>query len=638
MDKENKQKANQKNDNLPMVESIEAEPTEVLLERVKDEAIELSGGKLDLKKGGNIVIGTLNVMARPLTHHLKNRHEKFYRESKFHLIADIFFVLLILGLAFTLIYFLSFQSKAQIDFTNTVVSGGVASGQSETFIIQYKNNGKVDIKDATLSLVFPKDFILQTVSPQNIWVDQTNTFSLGDLPRGANGKVKITGVTVGEVGSQQEIIYSLGYLQNGRSANTLGRYQFALESSVLTVSFDAPKQIYQNLDFAGTINLKNTGLADLNNEIDLAFSGGGITINSISADQANLVNGVVIVNGLKAGKNLAISYEAVANAVEGVLPAELEADLNLSGQKIKQVAVDRNLNIVVPKIDVTITSDKSVIASDDTVNFKLVYTNKEDAAIGSTSLTIMSADSGAVIKNITVTKNADKYKITGNSIVLGDLSAGQSGEIDFSVQLARQAISVNQLTGIIADIGYQINGRTMEYQMFSPKLKFISNLQLGSKALYYSAQGDQLGVGPLPPVVDVPTNYWVFWNIDNSGNELANLTVTADLPGNVGWTNQTTVLSGDIRYGVVSHKVVWTIDNVAAEGSNNRVGFEIELIPTVSELGKTPDLLSNIQYTATDTFTGQQISGSLPNITADLKDDPTASGKGKVIQLNNIVK
>jgi hypothetical protein len=638
MDKEKKLNLSKNDENLPMVEAIKAEPTEVLLERVKDEAVELSGGKLDLKKGGNIVIGTLNVMAQPLTRHLKKRHERFYRESKFHLAADVFFVVIILALAFTLVRLLAFQPKAQIDLATTVVSGSVVSGQSETFIIQYKNNGKVDIKGATLSLVFPKNFTLQTVSPQNIWADQTNTFSLGDLPRGANGKVKITGVATGEVGSQQTLIYSLSYLENGHPANTLGQDQFTLESSVLAVSFDAPKQIYQNLDFAGTINLKNTGQADVNGEIDLSFPDSAFTIKSISADQANLVNGVIIVNGLKAGQNLAISYEAAANAVEGALPAELEADLNLDGQRMKQSVADRNLTVTVPKIDVAITSDKNIIAGDDTVNFKLAYTNKEGAAIGSTSLTIMSADKGVVIKNITITKNVDKYKISGNSIALGSLSAGQSGEIYFSVQFSRQAISINQLTGIIANIGYQINGRTAEYQMFSPKLKFISALQPSAKALYYSAQGDQLGIGPLPPVVDVPTNYWIFWNINNSGNELANLTVTADLPDNVGWTNQTTVLSGNIRYGVVSHKVIWTIDAVAAEAGDNRVGFEIQLIPNASELGKIPNLLTNIQYTATDTFTGQPISGSLPSITADLKDDPTAAGKGKVIQLSNIVK
>ncbi|MDD4902483.1 MAG: hypothetical protein PHE24_05100 [Patescibacteria group bacterium] len=625
---------NQKNS--PVIEAEEITPTEVLAELGKDDAVELVKGKLNLKKSGNIIIGTINVMASPLAKHLKKRHERFYRDSKFHLAADIFFVLLILGLALIFLYFYTFQPKAQIDLQATVAADSVISGQSETFTIQYKNNGKVDIKSATLSLVFPEDFVLLAANPQNIWSDQTNTFTIGDLPRGANGKVKITGIAQGAVGSPQTLNYSLNYLENGRAANILGSYIFSLESSVLSVSFDAPKQIYRNLDFAGNINLKNNGLADVTEEIDLSFANSPIIIKSISSDQANLVNGVIIVNGLKAGQSLAIEYEAAASAPEGSLAATLEADLNLDGQKMKQTTADLALNVTVPKFGVTISADKKIIKSEEAVNFKLNFTNQEGAAINNASLTIVAADSAVVLKNLALT-GASAFKTTGNTIVVGDLAAGQSGEVDFSALLSRKTISVDQQTGIIADINYQAGGRQVEYQMFSPKIKFLSDLQIGSKGLYYSAQGDQLGVGPLPPIVDVPTHYWIFWEINNAGNELKNLSVSADLPANVGWTEQKTVLAGDLRYGQISRKVVWTVDDIAASGGNYRVGFEVELIPTAADLGKIPMLISNIQYSATDSFAGQEISGTLSNIDASLKDDPTASGKGTVIELK-IVK
>jgi hypothetical protein len=170
--------------------------------------------------------------------------------------------------------------------------------------------------------------------------------------------------------------------------------------------------------------------------------------------------------------------------------------------------------------------------------------------------------------------------------------------------------------------------------MFSPKIKVSSNLRVSSKGLYYSEQGDQLGVGPLPPVVDVPTNFWIFWQLNNNGNELKNLTVSADLPNNIGWTGQKTVLAGDLRNGEISRKVVWTVDDVAASGGNYRAGFELELIPTMADLGQVPLLISNIQYSATDAFTGQLLTGSLSDINANIKDDPAASGKGTVIRLN----
>jgi hypothetical protein len=641
MDNENKQNLSEGGDddkNLPMVEAEEVEPTEVLLEREKDEAIELVKGKLDLKKSGNIVIGTINIMAQPIKKHLKKRHERFYRDSKFHLAADIFFVLLILGLAGTFLYFFTFQPKAQIDLETSIFSGSAVSGQNETFVIQYKNNGKIGIKSATLSLVFPKDFVLQSASPQTNWSDQTNTFTIGDLPRGGNGKVKITGVPQGAVGTKQAIEYSLNYLENGGPGSTLGTFQYPLSSSVLAVSFDAPKQIYQNLDFGGNINLANNGQSDITGEIDLSFANTPIILKNVSADQANLVNGVVIVNGLKAGQNMTIGYEASTGAPAGALPATLEADLNLDGQEMKQAIATSTLNVTVPKFSVTISPDKNVISSEENVNFKLNFANEEAGAINNASLTIMPADSAVLIKSLASTSPAGKYKTTGNTFILGDMAAGQSGEIDFSALLSRKTISANQQTGIIADINYQVDGRSVEYQMFSPKIKFLSDLQIGSQGLYYSAQGDQLGVGPLPPVVDVPTHYWIFWNINNDGNELQNLDVSADLPANVGWTDQKTVLAGDLRYGEISHKVDWMISDVAASGGNYRVGFEVELTPPAADLGTVPPLVTNVQYSATDSFTGQEISGTLPSIDTNLKDDPTASGKGRVVELSNLVK
>jgi hypothetical protein len=618
------------NSNLPVVQAQKVDALEALQ---NEEAIELMNGKLDVKKSGNIIIGTLNVMTRPIGKHLKDRHEKFYQNSKFHLAADIFLLLVIFTLIFIFFGLRNFQPKAQIDLETTAVPAEVVSGQSGVFTVNYKNNGKVDIKSTTLSLIFTKNFILQAVSPQNNWSDQTNTFTIGDLPRGAQGSVKITGIPVGAIGTKQTFNYSLNYLLNGQAVNTLGTYVFPLKSSVLSVSFGAPKQVYQGLDFSSNINLKNSSASDITGEIDLAFVDSPITIKSISSSQANLVNGVIIINGLKAGQNLPIQYEAAVDAGEGFVPANLEADLNLNGVQIKQAEATTSLNVVIPKFSAVITADKTTVADEDDVNFKLIFSNKENTIASSASISIVAADPATVIKNLTIANSAKKYKFIGNSINLGNLVPGESGEINFTAHLSRKQISQNQLTGILADVNYLSAGRAIEYQFFSPKIKYLSELKINSAGLYYSAQGDQLGVGPLPPVVDVPTHFWVFWDIKNNGNELQNLTVTADLPANVGWTGQETVLAGVLNHGQIGRKVTWTVDDVAATGGNYRAGFEIELIPTAADVGAVPALLSNIQYSATDVFANQQISGTLPNIDANISADSRASGKGTVIEL-----
>lgn len=623
------------NKNLEIVSS--GGGTQDFLARKKtDEAIELAGGKLNVRKGGSLVIGTLNIIVDPVKKHLKQRHEKFYKNSQFHLWADVGLALAILCLAAVFVYLFNFQPRAQIDLTSTLSQEETVSGQSETLTIYYKNNGKVSIKDSTLSLTFPKYFILQSVSPEKDWSDQTNTFKIGDLPQGAGGEVRITGIVYGAIGSRQTLNYSLNYSQNNISKNYLGSFPVYFKSSVLEASFDAPKTVFQNINFGGNIILKNTGRADIIHQINLDFGKTSEKIISISSDKATLANGEIIVNGLKAGEVLNIEYEAVTSVSEGDLDIELNSYFNIDGLKEIQGKTFLATSVSVPKFGVDISADKSVISDGETVKYKLIFSNKENEDINNVFINMMPSDSSIAMNDFKLLEPS-KYAVSGNTIELGALKAGETGVINFSVSLGRRMNNTNQKAGVIANTNYQAGSRLVEYKFFSPKIFLLSDLRIISKALYYSAQGDQLGVGPLPPVVDVPTKYWIFWEINNAGNELKDLTVTADLPSNVGWTKQKTLLAGELRYGEISNKVIWTVDDIASQNGVYRAGFEVALIPRMADSGKIPDLITNIKYSATDTFANQDISGSLPIITADLKDDPLASGKGEVIELK-IVK
>lgn len=154
-------------------------------------------------------------------------------------------------------------------------------------------------------------------------------------------------------------------------------------------------------------------------------------------------------------------------------------------------------------------------------------------------------------------------------------------------------------------------------------------LNVKSAGYYYSSQGDQLGIGPLPPIVDIQTNYWVFWEIDDFNKDLENFVMTAQLPENIIWTDNKTVLAGKLNFGQMSKRVVWEIDKIEKQGSY-KIGFEIGLIPVQNDIGKILNLLTDIKYQAKDKFS-QEIKNSLNNITTDLIFDNLAKGKAKVI-------
>jgi hypothetical protein len=263
--------------------------------------------------------------------------------------------------------------------------------------------------------------------------------------------------------------------------------------------------------------------------------------------------------------------------------------------------------------------------------------NGESEKISNIKMDFAPDTTAFVLKGLELKTQNDKFSISGTTLSLGDLNPGEKINLDLEANLSRKKVNPNQETGLLADVSYKAGDQNMSYKIYSQKIKVLSDIQVSSRAVYYSAQGDQLGIGPLPPAVDVPTRYWVFWEIDNLGNDLKDLMMSAELPANVAWTNQKSLLNGNIRFAEIGHKVVWTLDDLPKEGGQYRAGFEIELVPSKTDLGKVPNLLINTQYSAFDAFAGAEVSGNVEDLNADLKGDSMSSGKGKVIKLD-IVK
>jgi hypothetical protein len=161
----------------------------------------------------------------------------------------------------------------------------------------------------------------------------------------------------------------------------------------------------------------------------------------------------------------------------------------------------------------------------------------------------------------------------------------------------------------------------------------LSNLKVRALGYYYGPQGDQLGIGPLPPKVDAPTSIWVFYEVQNQGHQLTNFKLSATLADRVVYPGNQTVLNGYLQYAEVSRRLVWTIDNIKENNEIYKVGFELTIIPKTQDTGQILDFLKDIQFSAYDTSVQKEISGILKNITTNLDDDNLASQKGRVVPL-----
>ncbi|MBD3247815.1 hypothetical protein GF382_00820 [Candidatus Falkowbacteria bacterium] len=597
-------------------------------------SVSVSRDGIDVKKAGNLVIGSLNIMANPIKETLKERKRKHYEGSKFHLWADIILVLVIVGLLASFFILRNLKPNIDLGLKTRLVDDYATSGEIETFEIKYHNPSDMNLSDAGISVRLPENFTLVRVVPSNIFNQTTNTFEIGELKSGANGKILIQGAVLGEIGSRQVMNFSFGYKIGGKERNVLDSLVYSIEDSSISLAIDMPENIYKDVPFRGRLLIKNNGESDLESDLEFVLKESAIEIKSVNYPEATLNNNSITIAGLRSGEKAIIDFEAVAEVEKRSVQLLWQVYMSTLTGKIKQREVEDKVKISIPQFSARIEADRESASDNEAINFTLRYKNKESTPLSGLKMLFHTTDSAFRIEEFKVPESSD-YQVSGTNIDFSkSIKPEEAGEIDIEVVFSRSNIGVNQEVALAADVNYSLEDKSMEYNIYSDNIRYLSDLQVGSKGVYYSAQGDQLGIGPLPPIVDVPTRYWIFWEVDNLGNELENVSVSAVLPNNVVYTDQKSLIAGKIRYGEITKKVVWSIDEVEAEDGEYRAGFEIELIPGEGDLGKTLDILKDIEYSAYDTFAEKEISGKLDNINTDLKDDQVASGQGKVTEMN----
>ena len=167
------------------------------------------------------------------------------------------------------------------------------------------------------------------------------------------------------------------------------------------------------------------------------------------------------------------------------------------------------------------------------------------------------------------------------------------------------------------------------------ELKFISALGLKSFVRYFSPEGDPLGAGPLPPEVGRETRVWIFFNVENTFNDVTGAVISAKLPPGAEFTGRTSVFyGGKIAYDAASRAVSWEAGIIPAYAGSGieapAAGFEVKFTPAPSDRGKTVLILEGAGVSGTDDFTGEPLEFRGKPLHSVFEYDEEAFGKGIV--------
>lgn len=559
-----------------------------------------------------------------LLNKLRERHHRHYRDSYFHLWADLLLGGLLVALLYIIIATVFWQPHAAFSLETRAVSSSISSGQSEEFITTYRSEEEEAIKGVEIKVNLPENFLFLRAEPTDLFDAETASFHLDTLPPKAKGEVKIIGRPLGEIGERQSLNFIATYLKEGSQRKLLDSFHYTLDNSALQSEIIIPERAYVNSNFKGSLEIKNTSAVALEN-ISIVFPDKSL---SLQFSERASSNNQLEIPALQSGEVQKIDFTAKSES-EGNFNMTAEVFLRINGQLRKQTSVTKQ--VAVDKSSLQFHSQLSSLALQPqltTTELTLDFSNTETESLEEVGLTLTTNRSDIFVKNITTTS---EYVVRGSSLLIGNLASNQHNNLKLIIELERKNIALHDTVDLNLLTSYTFQGQKYEYTTFLGNLKFNSNLTLASGGYYYGSQGDQLGIGPIPPQVDIPTTYWIIWQGNNLGNEIKNFKVTADLPEGVVWTEQQSLTSGTLNYSPISRRIIWETESMAAAGGNYRASFAVSVVPNSKDIGQSLKLLGNIRFQGLDSFTGRELGSLQADITTEIEGDKLSGGKGKVV-------
>ncbi len=159
----------------------------------------------------------------------------------------------------------------------------------------------------------------------------------------------------------------------------------------------------------------------------------------------------------------------------------------------------------------------------------------------------------------------------------------------------------------------------------APIEKKCSEIKINYYAYYNNLNGDQLGIGPIPPIVDIPTSYWVFVEVENK-DKIKDLNIITEIPNYTHISQNRSSNSGEFQ--LLKNGISWTI--YKSENQKHKFGFEVFIKPNQSHVGKVLDITSKIKYSYYNITCEKQITGELGALDTNLKYDKINFQKGIV--------
>lgn len=301
--------------------------------------------------------------------------------------------------------------------------------------------------------------------------------------------------------------------------------------------------------------------------------------------------------------------------IESITPPELPIQ---DEQPIKEKIIDFEIEAQV---------SRSFIAAGSRATWSINFLNTGDVKIDKLELSLDSSNINFQLLDFIVSgHDSENY-----DVALESIDPGEERYFNLSIDWKNLGASSIRLLEAPLRVKSISENLILEKTLNLPGVKISGNLGLEADLYYHSSRGDQLGIGPIPPVVGIPTKYWLIIKASNYGNKLSDFIFSAQLAPGVQFAGEHSLLAGKFSYDESRSRLIWTLDELGPSGEEYIANFAVNLIPAENQIGENAVILNNIEYHASDDWTGENIYRRLPDLDSSLPADRLNRGEGKVL-------
>lgn len=575
---------------------------------------------------------------RALHRHYKTKYEGIYKNAKKLFVFDLILLagsLILLGVSL----FFFFWKPTIVDLVDvnfSVHAERIMAGDEISISIDYKNRSKHKLEEVILAVHLPTGFLIdRQKTPVEIF-SLNSTADIGSLEAGATGKIVIYGRYFVMPLTDEKITAYFSYRpedKKNKEQKIAGAYIKTVGSN-LAIEMDSPNSSLPGYSVPFAITLQNNGPLPLENinvsadNLELVFDKPESAINiSISSKEQVKLLGTLRAPSADGDHIFTISAVATVNNTPIVISK-----------------LEKQIKSIYPKINsgISLQFDKPYADGSDVIPLRVYWNNSGDRAVAETRLRFVFTP-GVVDLNATAREN--KLTISGNELIADkktrtsffDGSPGASDEFVINLKLLPFFKTDGQKTLEIKVVAEAVLPENVEQKITTESSEKISinlatQINWHIKPVYYTDEGDQLGRGPLPPVVGEETKYWVFVEINNGLNPIENNYFSVELGDGIKFTGKESVTIGSkFIHDNDSNTISWSHPSVPA---NSSVGlyFEVVTTPTASQAGKNIILIKNAEYRAKDSAVNKEINLKYGQINNTLsKSDRGSEYKSQVL-------